>query len=157
MANCHVSTNLKSELRIHIAVLSCHDGDTCDVKTSDGLLAKARLIGIDAPEMPTKGRPGQPYAEESRKRTEELLKETALYAYQIGLDRYNRMLLVFHSKDKENINLKLIKEGYAECYKGSTNYNIKPYCEAEVEAKKMKLGIWKQENYISPSEYRSKE
>ncbi|MEK7791436.1 MAG: hypothetical protein AAB309_07410, partial [Deltaproteobacteria bacterium] len=37
-------------------VLHCYDGDTCRVKTDGGIWFNVRLFGIDAQEMPRRGK-----------------------------------------------------------------------------------------------------
>ena len=56
--------------------------------------------------------------------------------------------------DGLNINLEMVKKGYAEVYRGRHKFDIRPFWAAEKEAKAKKLKIWSQDNYISPKEWR---
>ena len=73
-----------------------------------------------------------------------------------GLDRYNRILGVIYL-DGENINLEMIKAGFAEVYRGKLpkGFDSTPYLKAEAEASKAKKGMWSLgDKYISPREWR---
>ncbi len=141
-------------------VLYCYDGDTCRVKTSEGLWFNVRLFGIDAHEMPRKkGKKmqGQPFSEAAKNALNLKVKDKSVKLNQADLDAYNRPIVEFWMKDR-NINLEMVVEGWAEVYRGKTKrIKTAPYFEAEKIAKKKKLGIWKLENYQSPSEFRKKE
>jgi endonuclease YncB( thermonuclease family) len=57
----------------------------------------------------------------------------------------------------KNVNLEMIKSGYAEVYRGSpaTGFDSAPYWKAEEEARAAKKGMWTQgETYVSPREWR---
>jgi micrococcal nuclease len=54
-----------------------------------------------------------------------------------------------------NVNLEMIKAGYAEVYRGTpaTGFDSGPYWNAEEEARAVKKGMWaKGEKYVSPRE-----
>ena len=56
-----------------------------------------------------------------------------------------------------NVNIELIKAGLAEVYRGKPprGFDLKPYSQAEAEAKKAKRGIWSLGvKYISPKGWR---
>ena len=73
-----------------------------------------------------------------------------------GHDRYGRVLgLVF--VDEKNVNLEMVRAGFAEVYRGehAKGFDPRPYLEAEKEARKAKKGMWVQgEKYVSPRDWR---
>ena len=69
---------------------------------------------------------------------------------------YNRILGVIYLNGR-NINLEMIKIGLAEVYRGKApkGFNLKPYLQAEAEARKVQRGMWSLgDKYISPKEWR---
>ncbi len=141
-------------------VMYCYDGDTCRVKTDGGLWFNVRLFGIDAQEMPRKGkkrRPGQPLAESAKNALNNKTKEKSVRLNQADLDGFNRPVVEIWLNDK-SINLEMVEEGWAEAYKGKTKrISMAPYLKAEKQAREKKLGIWKLKNYESPREFRKRE
>lgn len=89
-------------------VLRIIDGDT--IETEQG---KIRLLGINAPETTKK----EKYSQEAKDFLEkEILNKTVTLEYgKYKTDRYKRTL-AYIFLNKENINLKLVKEGLANYY-----------------------------------------
>ena len=110
-----------------------HDGDTLTAWCGP-LRLKIRLLGIDAPEM------GQmPYGEEARAALAKRLHGT--FGADIrGTDTYGRTLAVLHDRQGD-INLWLIREGFAVAYRGKDTPAA--YLAAEKEAKRAKRGVWR--------------
>ena len=79
------------------------DGDTAVVNKSS-----VRLLGINSPEK------GEEYYLEAKEFLENLVLNKILKSESKGFDRYDRELIYLF--DKENINLKLVEEGYANYY-----------------------------------------
>jgi endonuclease YncB( thermonuclease family) len=72
-----------------------------------------------------------------------------------GPDRYRRTLgEVF--VDGKSVNLEMVKSGFAEVYRGplAKGQNMEPYRKAEEEARKARLGMLSQPNYMSPRDWR---
>jgi endonuclease YncB( thermonuclease family) len=144
-------------------VTSVYDGDTIGCQGC-GIIFRVRLVGIDAPEKGTKKRPEQPYAEAARKYLEDLILGKQVTMKQIGIDRQNFLLAIVYleasqglfSSKRRNINLEMIKQGFAEVAPVRSGLNIGPYKKAQKTAKKSKLNIWSQKDYISPREWRKK-
>ena len=128
------------------------DGDriTCQ---GYGVIFRVRLAGIDAPEKGSEKRPGQPYAEEAGKYLESLILDKLVAIEQVGLDSNNLVLGIVY-RYGQNINLEMVKQGFAEVYQGKHKFDIQPFSAAEKEAKEKKLNIWSAENYVSPREWR---
>jgi len=132
------------------------DGDTLTVR--DGRAEKTiRLVGIDAPEVSHKKRkPSQPFAQAATKHIAGMVLNKNVEIKEYGQDRYGRVLAVVFL-DGKNVNLEMVKAGYAEVYRGTPapGFDSAPYWKAEEEAKAAKKGIWAQgEKYLSPREWR---
>lgn len=139
------------------------DGDTITCQGC-GIIFRVRLAGIDAPEKGKRKRPEQPYAEAARKFLEDLILGKKVLIKQIELDHYNYVLGIvylekesgFFSSDRQEINLEMLKSGFAEIPRRKHKFDIRPYRQAEQEAKAQKLNIWSQEDHVSPREWRRK-
>jgi endonuclease YncB( thermonuclease family) len=73
-----------------------------------------------------------------------------------GNDRYGRTLGVVYV-DGKNVNLEMIKVGFAEVYRGKTapGFDNEPYQKAEVEARGAGMGMWSLgDKYVSPRDWR---
>ena len=74
----------------------------------------------------------------------------------IDIDRYKRMVGVIWIGNR-NINLEMVKEGYAEAY---LEYLKEPYREqfirAEKEARSARRGIWSLPEYERPNDFRKR-
>jgi len=132
------------------------DGDTINVR--DGRVEKTiRLVGIDAPEVSHKKRePSQPYAQAATKYLAGLVLNQTVEIEEYGQDRYGRTLGVVFL-DGKNVNLEMVKAGYAEVYRGTpaAGFDSAPYWKAEEEARAAKKGMWAQgDKYVSPREWR---
>ena len=132
------------------------DGDTITVR--DGRVETIiRLVGIDAPEVSHKKRePSQPFGQAATKYLAGLVLNKTVEIKEYGLDRYGRTLGVVFL-DGKNVNLEMIKAGYAEVYRGTpaAGFDSAPYWKAEEEARAAKKGMWAQgDKYVSPREWR---
>jgi micrococcal nuclease len=144
-------------------VIKVSDGDTIHVKTPEQTKLKVRLYGVDAPETPKinqrtrrVNKPGQPYGEESWKALEAKIMGKQVRLEIIDIDRYKRMVGMIWIDDR-NINLEMIREGYAEAY---VEYLKEPYrsqfMRAEMEARSAKKGIWSLLDYERPKDFRKR-
>ena len=74
----------------------------------------------------------------------------------IDIDRYKRMVGVIWIGNR-NINLELVKEGYAEAY---LEYLKEPcreqFIRAEKEARSARRGIWSLQDYERPKDFRKR-
>jgi endonuclease YncB( thermonuclease family) len=144
-------------------VTSVYDGDTIGCQGC-GIIFRVKLAGIDAPERGTRKRPEQPYAKKARKYLKDLVLGKKVTIKQIGLDRRNFVLAIvyletskgFFSSERKNINLEMIKQGYAEVEPVRSGLDIGPYRKAQQTAKKQTLNIWSQKDYISPKVWRKR-
>jgi micrococcal nuclease len=115
------------------------DGDTVDIQ--DG--SRIRLIGMNTPEK------GQPCFQEATDRLEELVldKEVCLERDKTDKGKYGRLLRHIFLESM-NMNLLMVKEGYANVYFVSpdTKY-LGQFQQAEKYAKENNGCIWKQSEY----------
>ena len=103
-----------------------------------------RLVGIDTPEKSRKkGQPGQPYSQKATKYLAGLVLNQDVTIESYGTDRCNRILGVVYI-GQTNVNLELVRNGYAEVYRGrpSNGFDNEPYWQAEAQAKSEGLNIW---------------
>ena len=139
-----------------LKVFRVTDGDTITVR--DGRIEKTiRLVGIDAPEVSHKKRkPSQPFAQAATKHIAGMVLNKNVEIKEYGQDRYGRVLAVVFL-DGKNVNLEMVKAGYAEVYRGTPapGFDSAPYWKAEEEARAAKKGMWAQgDKYVSPREWR---
>ncbi|MEM5831815.1 MAG: thermonuclease family protein [Candidatus Aenigmatarchaeota archaeon] len=117
-------------------VASVIDGDTFVDEKGE----KIRLIGINAPEI------GEKCYEESKEKLKEMIeKKYVKIVYDVKKkDKYNRTLAYVFINDL-NVNLIMIKEGYAIVYSDNINTKfLKEFYLAEKYAKENKIGcLWK--------------
>ena len=144
-------------------VTKVSDGDTIHVTTPEKTKLTVRLYGMDAPETPKINqrtghinKPGQPYGEESWKALEAKIMGKQVRLDIIDIDRYKRMVGVIWIGNR-NINLEMVKEGYAEAY---LEYLKEPYraqfIRAEKEARSARRGIWSLPGYERPNDFRKR-
>lgn len=117
-------------------VASVIDGDTFVDEKGE----KIRLIGINAPEI------GEKCYEESKEKLKEMIeKKYVKIVYDVKKkDKYNRTLAYVFINDL-NVNLIMIKEGYAIVYSDNINTKfLREFYLAEKYAKENKIGcLWK--------------
>ena len=125
------------------------DGDTINIGSN-----KIRLYGIDAPEI------NQTCLKESkewlcgvRSKIEliNMINSKTLMCKIIDIDRYKRLIGECFV-NQNNINKKMVKEGWAIAYR---YYSLK-YVNDEIYAKEKKNGIW-QSIFENPWDYRKKQ
>ena len=125
---------------ISAKVIRVIDGDTIYVRDNDNKTHKIRLAGIDAPEM------SQPFGKESRSHLQELIYGKEVFIEAKKKDRYGRIIgTTYH--DDIDVNLVQIKVGMAwwyEYYKDQQKpEDQRLYSTAHEQAKKNKVGLWK--------------
>lgn len=121
-------------------VLEVHDGDTLSIMIASKVY-RARLIGIDAPEMDQR-----PWGERAKRALRGMLKEgeTVLVETDVErLDRYNRLLVYLFNKEGIFINEKMLFNGYAVLLTIPPNVKyVERFVIAEKKARQQKKGIW---------------
>ncbi len=137
-------------------VVRVYDGDTIKAVGYD-IEIKVRLVGIDAPETSKgKRKAGQPFGRKAEKQLAALVLNKLVDIKGYGLDRYGRILGEIYI-DGQNVNLTMVKAGYAEVYSGRPprGLHMQEYQKAENWARSNRRGIWSQDDqYISPARWR---
>ena len=127
-------------------VVSITDGDTLVVLVDENQV-KIRLEGIDAPES------RQAFGTQARAALGDYVFGKSVKVVTYGKDRYGRTLgVIFH--DGENINARLVANGFAWHYK---QYSSDPELDRlEREARAAKRGLWRDPNPVEPWNYRKR-
>lgn len=128
----------------HLSVIikTVVDGDTVKLIGGESI----RLAHIDAPEIAQESIDGVKVGEDSRSALEEYIQNKHVKIEIQGRDFYNRYLGILYV-DNENINQKLVKEGYAVSYKDK-------YLFDEYVARKKRVGIWATKGFYYPKVHR---
>lgn len=127
-------------------VVNVVDGDTVSVRV--GVTNETvRFIGIDTPESVDPRKPVQCFGREASARTKSLVggKEVRLVAdaSQGERDKYGRLLRYVELADGTDVNLALVRDGYAHEYTYRIPYARQDaYRQAEREAREGKRGLW---------------
>jgi micrococcal nuclease len=129
------------------------NGETFIVKHGSVQLT-IRLIGIDAPEMSNRRHQGgQPFSLEAERHLSKLILGKTVDVKSYGVDRLGAVFLL----NGRNVNLEMLQAGLAEVYreKQAAGLDMRPYRQAEEEAREAKRGMWVQgEGYVSPGDWR---
>ena len=148
---------------IQCKVVGVTDGDTITCLTDQKKQIKVRLYQIDAPES------HQPYGQKAKQELSSMIFNKNVAIENHGQDRYKRTLGTIYSKELRgkclpsgkcirgvwqdiDVNLELIKQGYAWYYP-FTKKNPE-YQQAEQEARAAKRGLWADKNPVAPWEWR---
>ena len=138
---------------------SVYDGDTFRV-IKNGEEIKIRMACIDAPEKK------QELGIASRDYLRSLLNKNPdkLIVVRRGIDRFGRIIAeVFiptgNGDEEIPVNGMMIRSGMAHFYSEfakNCSDNADQYAQLEKEAQRSRLGVWKNPNAMSPSEFRRK-
>lgn len=137
-------------------VVRVYDGDTITI-IDNGQKQSIRLVGIDTPEKSRKKHePEQPYSQQATKYLAKLVLDKRVFIKSFWTDNYGRVLGVVYAGNT-NVNLEMVRMGYAEVYRGAPAKGLdsNTYWAAENEARRQKLNIWSLgDRYISPRDWR---
>ena len=132
-------------------VVRVTDGDTIVVLDANKQQHKIRLQGIDAPER------GQDFGTKSKEHLSELVAGKTVEVDYSKYDRYGRTLGMV-LLNGEDVNLEQVEVGLAWHYKKyqgeQSNADRVKYSDAELEARRHKLGLWHDPNPVPPWVYR---
>ena len=129
------------------------DGDTFHVRL-DGKEFKIRLLLIDTPETAKEGKAAQPFADQAKQKTEELLKKAKKVEgkFDVGdyTDKYGRALMYVYL-DGKLLQQTLVEESLARVgYAHPPNTTLlKDLQKVEEQAKKKKKNIWEKDGYVT--------
>lgn len=124
------------------------DGDTYKINY-EGKEQKVRLIGVDTPESvhPDKSKNTQ-YGKEASNYVKELIEKKYIsLEFDVSkTDKYGRLLAYVYLENGEMLNMRLIKEGYAQVatYPPNVKY-VDTFKNLQEEARKNKIGFWGKE------------
>jgi len=129
-------------------VIKVKDGDTVVVLLGNNHQETLRLAEVDCPEN------GQAFGKNAKQFTSSQVFGKTVVFYRVGKDRYKRTVAkIFYDQDKY-LSAEIIKSGFGWWYfKASKNTELKKY---EIMAKNFKTGLWKDNDAISPWDFRSK-
>ncbi|WP_409290346.1 thermonuclease family protein [Peribacillus sp. SCS-37] len=136
-------------------VVNVVDGDTIDVKLTNGKNERVRLILVDTPETKHPKLEVQPFGKEASQYTAASLmaREVLLELDAEERDQYGRLLAYVWQGDVL-FNEILIREGLARTavYPPNTKY-VDQFRKAESDARKASKGIWSIEDYAQEDGY----
>lgn len=112
-----------------------------------------RIAGVDAPELPHFGQPGQKYGAEAMDWLKSTLDDKDVRVYPYSRDQYGRVVASVKVRrwwdlpglGTKDLGLEMIKSGWAEVYKSKgAEYGGREdqYLEAEKQAKSQHHGMW---------------
>ncbi len=128
------------------------DGDTVKIDFGEKAIPPSglerhetlRLLGVDAPELPRAGLPGEAYAQEATEYCASILEGRQVFiARDWDLrDRYGRLLAYIYLADGTCFNLKLIKAGYTGALLTYRFAFQDEFAAAERASAAAGLGLW---------------
>jgi endonuclease YncB( thermonuclease family) len=127
--------------RIMGKVVKIVDGDTFDLLTTDSSKIRIRLNGIDCPERK------QDYYQVCKDALSQYVFGRNVILVTRGRDRWRRVIADVYINN-ESINYKMVKNGFAWHFKKYSK--DKRLAEAEAEARKKEIGLWKMKDPIAP-------
>jgi endonuclease YncB( thermonuclease family) len=135
-------------------VRAVYDGDTVLLATREESRLKVRLYGVDAPETPKPGSPGQPFGTISKRTLMYKIMGRQVSAEIVDIDQYKRAVAVIRYAGRD-INREMVAEGMAWAYR---QYLQGPYASeyigAESRARTRHAGLWRDANPQPPWEFR---
>jgi endonuclease YncB( thermonuclease family) len=129
-------------------VIRIIDGDTLEVMYGE-LPVMIRLAHIDCPEK----RGSQPFGKQAKQTLSDLCFDKEIKIHFSGdKDRNGRYVCEIFNLDGLNLNKEMVIRGMAWHYKKYSSDST--YAELENQARKNKIGLWKDPNPIPPWEWR---
>lgn len=138
--------------QIPVELVKSIDGDTSTF-LYNGAKENVRYLLIDTPETNHPKLGVQPFGQEAKERTAELLQKGKItIEFDVGerIDKYGR-LLAYVYVDGKSVQKTLLEEGLARVayvYPPNTRY-LDEFEEAEMKAKEKKIGIWSIDGYVN--------
>ena len=143
-------TTLGAQIAWHQAIVTqVIDGDTIQVNNGKRTVT-VRLWGIDAPEW------DQPFSKGGKSLLTNLILNKKIEIQYFYTDDYDRLIAQVRY-NKRNVNELLVKSGYAWVY---DRYCDRPICRLWKNSEKIarinKKGLWKDDNPVSPWQWKWK-
>ena len=130
---------------LHGRVVRVADGDTITVLDAANTQLKIRLNGIDAPES------HQAFGQKSKERLAHYVSGKDVAVKWKSKDKYGRILGTVWLGSTD-INLQMLRDGYAHHYKRFDSNPV--YAAAESEARATRRGLWQDTHPINPHAFR---
>lgn len=127
-------------------VVKIADGDTFTLLVNGNEQVKIRLDGIDAPEK------GQAYGNKAKEYLSGMIWGEPVTVNVKSKDRYGRSIGKVSTPTISDVNLEMIRAGYAWQYRDYNN--DKTYTTAENQTRKNMKGLWQDKNPIRPQDFR---
>ncbi len=127
-----------------VKVIRVVDGDTIDVRFSNGATSRVRFIGVNTPETVHPQKPVEKYGKEASNYTKKrLTNQTVTLEFDVGVkDKYGRFL-AYVWVGKELYNETLVQDGYARVMTIQPNVKYQQrFITAERKARLQKKGLW---------------
>ena len=140
-----VSAALADDL-VTAKVVGVADGDSITVLAPGNQQVKIRLHGIDCPES------GQAFGKRAKQFTSNQCFGKTITYRKVDIDRYGRTVATVYLDDGRELNLEIIRAGYAWHYRRYSDRQ--DYAEAEEQARAEKLGLWSDPHAKPPWEWR---
>lgn len=121
------------------------DGDTLIVRLASGERQRVRVIGVDTPEDVAPGRPVQCWSKRAAAFTEHALggREVTLVLGRETHDRYGRTLAYVARSDGFDLEVELLRRGYARTLTIAPNDDrADRYAALERTARRAGVGLW---------------
>jgi micrococcal nuclease len=139
-----------SQTKLTAKVVGVKDGDTVVVLDSLNNQITLRLAEVDCPEK------NQAFGTKAKQFTSDQVYLKTIKYVVTDTDRYGRSIaMIYYDSDNKYLSAEIIKAGMGWHYKRfSTSKELATF---EDNAKKNKIGLWIDNNPISPSEWRIKQ
>jgi endonuclease YncB( thermonuclease family) len=128
-------------------VTNVQDGDTIEV-TINGKVVVVRLNGIDCPED------GQGFSAKAKQFTTLHCLKKKVKVEKQTIDATGRTIANVYLEDGTNLSYAIVENGYAWHYKKYSKDT--KLADLETEARKKKIGLWVEENPVSPWDFKEK-
>jgi micrococcal nuclease len=144
------------------------DGDTLVLKSANGEKVTVRFACVDTPEIPhsrkeknskiTKNVNQFAWGMKAKTRIDELIQQSGnrVKLNITDSDRYGRKIAEVRLKDGTFLQQVLLKEGLAKVYRPYLNKcpSKDVVQQAEAQAKQQRIGIWGDQKFVDPWDYR---
>ena len=130
-------------------VIKIADGDTITILTPNKEQIKIRLSAVDTPEG------GQAYGKAAKKFTSSMVHKKNVQVENETIDRYGRTVGFVHV-DGANLSEQIIANGYGWVYRKYCKWSFcDDWLDLERQARKARLGLWRDKNPQPPWEWRA--
>lgn len=127
-------------------VVGISDGDTITVLLEGNIQKKLRLAEVDCPES------GQPFGKNAKQFTSDQVFGKQVTFVETDTDRYGRAIAKVYYDNEKYLSAEIIKAGFGWWYYYFSK--DKSLEDLQQQAKLSKLGLWQDNNAVSPWEYR---